>query len=83
LKAYQICPQQLIHCRRSLDYGFWLGFEQSLYYVLLHEIIMPPTVEGSKRMEKRQEKEELRWQVVKAMLDEFPKLKQKVREYVN
>jgi hypothetical protein len=27
-------------------------------------------------------KEEIRWQVVKAMLDEFPILKQKVKEYV-
>jgi len=43
---------------------------------------MAPTVEGSK-MEKFACKDELRWQVVKAMLDEFPKLKQKVREYVH
>jgi hypothetical protein len=28
------------------------------------------------------EKEEIRWQVVKAMLDEFPTLKKKVRSYV-
>jgi hypothetical protein len=29
-----------------------------------------------------QDKEEIRWQVVKAMLDEFPTLKKKVRNYV-
>jgi hypothetical protein len=28
------------------------------------------------------EKEEIRWQVVKAMLDEFPTLKKKVRSYI-
>ncbi len=28
------------------------------------------------------EKEEIRWQVVKAMLDEFPDLKLKVKKYV-
>jgi hypothetical protein len=27
-------------------------------------------------------KEEIRWQVVKAMLDEFPVLRQKVRNYI-
>jgi hypothetical protein len=27
-------------------------------------------------------KEEIRWQVVKAMLDEFPTLKKKVRTYI-
>jgi hypothetical protein len=27
-------------------------------------------------------KEEIRWQVVKAMLDEFPPLRKKVRNYV-
>jgi hypothetical protein len=29
-----------------------------------------------------QDKEEIRWQVVKAMLDEFPTLRKKVRTYV-
>ena len=33
-------------------------------------------------MRNYQDKEEIRWQVVKAMLDEFPTLKQKVRNYV-
>lgn len=26
--------------------------------------------------------DELRWQIIKAMLDEFPSLKEKVKEYV-
>jgi hypothetical protein len=28
-------------------------------------------------------KEEIRWQVVKAMIDEFPTLKQKVKNYIS
>jgi hypothetical protein len=28
------------------------------------------------------DKEEIRWQVVKAMLDEFPTLREKVRSYI-
>jgi hypothetical protein len=31
---------------------------------------------------KNQDKEEIHWQVVKAMLDEFPTLRQKVKTYV-
>ena len=27
--------------------------------------------------------QEVRWQVIKAMLDEFPTLKEKVRDYLN
>jgi hypothetical protein len=26
--------------------------------------------------------DELRWQIIKAMLDEFPNLKEKVKEYI-
>jgi hypothetical protein len=33
-------------------------------------------------MKNHLDKNEIRWQVVKAMLDEFPTLKQKVRNYV-
>ena len=33
-------------------------------------------------MKNHQDKEEIRWQVVKAMLDEFPTLKQKVENYI-
>ncbi len=50
---------------------------KSLYYVSLYEI----KVEGGFKME-NMAKEEIRWQVVKAMLDEFPDLKQKVKRYV-
>ncbi len=42
---------------------------------------MRPRVEGSK-IEKFACKDEFRWQVVKAMLDEFPELKRKVKDYV-
>ena len=34
------------------------------------------------RMKTYQDKEEIRWQVVKAMLDEFPTLRKKVSNYV-
>jgi hypothetical protein len=33
-------------------------------------------------MKNHRDKEEIRWQVVKAMLDEFPMLRKKVRSYV-
>jgi hypothetical protein len=33
-------------------------------------------------MENKLRKDEIRWQVVKAMLDEFPDLKQQVKNYV-
>lgn len=33
-------------------------------------------------MKPYRDKDEIRWQVVKAMLDEFPTLKRKVRNYV-
>jgi hypothetical protein len=33
-------------------------------------------------MKNHRDKEEIRWQVVKAMLDEFPTLRKKVRNYV-
>jgi hypothetical protein len=34
------------------------------------------------KMKTHYDKEEIRWQVVRAMLDEFPALKKKVRNYV-
>jgi hypothetical protein len=33
-------------------------------------------------MPNHHDKEEIRWQVVKAMLDEFPMLRKKVRNYI-
>ena len=33
-------------------------------------------------MAKQINKDEIRWQVMKAMLDEFPSLKKKVRNYI-
>jgi hypothetical protein len=34
------------------------------------------------QMRKRGENDEIRWQVVKAMLDEFPTLREKVKVYI-
>jgi len=36
----------------------------------------------SEKMSVRSKSEEIRWQVVKAMLDEFPALKVKVKKYL-
>ena len=33
-------------------------------------------------MRKRGENDEIRWQVIKAMLDEFPTLREKVKVYI-
>jgi hypothetical protein len=38
--------------------------------------------QDEKKMKNYREKEEIRWQVVKAMLDEFPTLRKKVRTYI-
>ena len=37
---------------------------------------------GGKTLENYHDKEEIRWQVVKAMIDEFPTLRKKVKNYV-
>jgi hypothetical protein len=56
-----------------------LVWEKDLYCIVLHKI----SVLGRKaKMKNPRNKEEIRWQVVKAMLDEFPTLKEKVRNYV-
>jgi hypothetical protein len=34
-------------------------------------------------MSKKQEAEEIRWQVIKSMLEEFPSLKQKTKTYLD
>jgi hypothetical protein len=34
------------------------------------------------QMRKRGENDEIRWQVIKAMLDEFPTLREKVKVYI-
>jgi len=36
----------------------------------------------SENMSARSKSEEIRWQVIKAMLDEFPTLKEKVKKYL-
>jgi hypothetical protein len=38
--------------------------------------------DGKTKMKNYREKEEIRWQVVKSMLDEFPTLRKKVRTYI-
>jgi len=37
----------------------------------------------SKNMKIEPQNEEIRWQVIKAMLDEFPVLKEKARKYLD
>ena len=55
---------------------FW---KKGLYIV--YDVIRLYVRVGTK-MRNYRDKEEIRWQVVKAMLDEFPTLKEKVRSYV-
>jgi hypothetical protein len=49
------------------------------YHICCHKI---PVSRIVRRMANHLNKEEIRWQVVKAMLDEFPTLRKKVRNYV-
>jgi hypothetical protein len=37
---------------------------------------------GKSMVRSKAENEEIRWQVMKAMLDEFPKLKEKTKKYL-
>jgi uncharacterized protein YdaU (DUF1376 family) len=53
---------------------FCLG-SKGLYCVLLRNI-------WDSHMPQRGENDEIRWQVVKAMLDEFPSLREKVKAYI-
>jgi len=68
------------------DIGVW-GFVfwcsaagKSLYIV--SPVIRFQLLGWEGEMKNYQDKDEIRWQVVKAMLDEFPILKQKVKNYV-
>ena len=45
-----------------------------VYYYTLYRM--------SEKMSARSKSEEIRWQVMKAMLDEFPTLKEKVKQYL-
>jgi cytochrome c556 len=38
---------------------------------------------GTSGMKAEPKNEEMRWQIIKAMLDEFPTLKEKTRTYLN
>jgi len=53
-----------------------IGGNKSLYGVLLYAIWVSENMSASSR------NEEIRWQVIKSMLDEFPTLKEKVKKYV-
>jgi len=50
----------------------------------LQNFILIYNIQGvfNKRRLKMDNKTEIRFQIIKAMLDEFPELKQKVKEYV-
>ena len=64
-------------------WGLFLGVpfrgKRFIYYVLCHKI---QVIGWGDAMKTYRDKDEIRWQVVKAMLDEFPTLRQKVRNYV-
>jgi hypothetical protein len=61
------------------DWGYSVLEKRFIYCVCSHKI----SVLGRElSMRNYRDKEEIRWQVVKAMLDEFPTLKEKVRSYV-
>jgi hypothetical protein len=48
---------------------------KSLYGILLHNI-------WAFEVKAKQKDDEIRWQVIKAMLDEFPTLREKVKSYL-
>jgi hypothetical protein len=50
-----------------------------IYCVCCHKI---QVLGRERKMRNYRDKEEIRWQVVKAMLDEFPTLRKKVRSYI-
>lgn len=50
-----------------------------IYCITCHKI---QVIGSGKQMRNNRDKEEIRWQVVKAMLDEFPTLRQKVKNYI-
>ena len=54
---------------------FLVGNE-SLYYVLLYNI------QDVENMDRNPRNAEIRWQVIKVMLEEFPTLKGQVRNYL-
>ena len=51
-------------------------------YIVYHDLIFT-NVQGRSDMNSVQNVEEIRWLVVKAMLDDFPSLKKKVKDYVH
>lgn len=59
-----------------MDIPCW---EKALYCVFCHKICC---LCRDSNMKSHQSVEEIRWQVMKAMLDDFPELKGKVKSYV-
>jgi hypothetical protein len=52
--------------------------EKSLYCICRYKILLCRNPE----MKSHQDTEEIRWQVMKAMLDDFPSLKKRAKNYV-
>ena len=63
----------------SSDCGYSVLEKRFIYFVWCHKI---QVLRWKRTVKNYRDKEEIRWQVVKAMLDEFPTLKKKVRNYV-
>jgi len=55
---------------------FWVTFFRQVYMIYCDVIYVRLA------MKRAAKTEEIRWQVLKAMLDEFPSLKSKIREYL-
>lgn len=60
-------------------FGCYVAGKRFIYYISCHKIWL---LSCENEMKNPQNKDEIRWQVVKAMLDEFPTLRQKVKNYV-
>jgi hypothetical protein len=57
-----------------------LVWEKDLYCICCHKIEFD--CKGEQKMNCHLGNEDIRWQVVKAMMDEFPALKNKIKEYI-
>lgn len=56
--------------------GYMPSLEIKVYMVYCY------TIFGTLELTKNLKNDEVRWQVIKAMLDEFPRLKEKVKDYL-
>ena len=62
--------------------GFWWIFRVRKKLYIVYSVIRFAVDVGVQKMESHQSVEEIRWQVIKAMLDNFPELRGKVKNYV-